>query len=309
MSFDSAWTYNKLWLKGKVYMSKALSEDRESEMFPFFAAIALELIARATLAKVHPVLLADPREGENILYVFGFQKKPLYIPISVPTKTVLERCEVIVPNFTENEKTFCKEITIKRNEELHSGNLGFDNFPTKIWLSKYYKTLKILLEFQEKTLLDFLGSDEANAAEEMIAERDANLEKTIKDRISIHKKSFEALSIEIQTEKISNSEKDKWFGSRVYRKDEICPSCGNNGILTGKLISISEGKASDADIIQNLNILPTHFICLCCDLQLTNHQELDAIELGGQYKIEEIFDPREYFEIENIEPDFDYGND
>ncbi|SFI13961.1 hypothetical protein [Halpernia frigidisoli] len=309
MSFDSAWTYEKLWLKAKVYISKALSEDRESEMFPFFSAIALEFIARATLAKVHPVLLADPREGENILYVFGFQKKPLYIPISVPTKTVLERCEVIVPNFTENEKTFCKEITIKRNEELHSGNLGFDNFPTKIWLSKYYKTLKILLEFQEKTLLDFLGSDEADAAEEMIAEREANLEKTIKDRISRHKKSFKALSIEIQTEKISNSERDKWFGSRVYRKDEICPSCGNNGILTGKLISISEGKASDSDITQNLNILPTYFICLCCDLQLTNHQELDSIELGGQYKIEEIFDPREYFEIENIEPDFDYGND
>lgn len=308
MSFDSAWTYNKLWLKSKVYISKALSEDRESEMFPFFAAIALEFIARATLAKVHPVLLADPREGENILYVFGFQKKPLYIPVSVPTKTVLERCEVIVPNFTENEKTFCKEITIKRNEELHSGNLGFDNFPTKIWLSKYYKTLKILLEFQEKTLLDFLGSDEANAAEEMIAERDASLEKKVRDRISNHKNKFSSLSIEIQREKILNSV-SMWLGARAYRKDEICPSCGNKGILTGKLISISDGRANDSDITQNLNILPTYFICYCCDLELTNHQELDAIELGGQYKIEETYDPREYFEIENIEPDFDYGND
>lgn len=309
MSFDSAWTYDKLWLKGKVYISKALLQDRESEMFPFFAAIALEFIARATLAKIHPVLLADPREGENILYVFGFQKKPLYIPISIPTKSVLERCEVIVPNFTENEKTFCKEITTKRNEELHSGNLGFDNFPTKVWLSKYYKTLKILLEFQEKTLLDFLGNDEAVAAEEMIAEREADLEKRVRDRISLCKKNFASLTIEMQTEKISNSEKDKWFGSRVYRKIEICPSCGNNGAMTGKLISVSEGTANGYEITQKMNILPTHFSCLCCDLELTNHQELDAIEIGGQYKIEEVFEPRDYFEIDDIEPDFDYGND
>ncbi|WP_236847945.1 hypothetical protein [Chryseobacterium sp. IHB B 17019] len=34
------------------------------------------------------------REGENILYTFGFQRRPLYIPISIPTKSVLERCEV-----------------------------------------------------------------------------------------------------------------------------------------------------------------------------------------------------------------------
>ncbi|KFC19164.1 hypothetical protein [Chryseobacterium sp. FH1] len=309
MSFDSAWTYEKLWLKGKVYISKALLQDRESEMFPFFAAIALEFIARASLAKIHPVLLADPREGENILYVFGFQKKPIYTPISIPTKSVLERCEVIVPNFTDSEKVFCKEITTKRNEELHSGNLGFDNFPTKVWLSKYYKTLKILLEFQEKTLLDFLGNDEAEAAEEMIAERDADLEKRVRDRISLYRRNFALLTIESQKEKISISEKDKWFGSRVYRKDETCPSCGNNGVMTGKLISVMEGTANEYEITQKMNILPTHFSCLCCDLELVNHQELDAIELGGQYKIEEVFEPREYFELDDYEPDFDYGND
>lgn len=82
-------------------------------------------------------------------------KKDLFIHLfSILTKLIIERCEVIVPNFTESEKVFCKEIIVKRNEELHSGNLGFENFPTKIWLSKYYKTLKILLEFQGKTLLD-----------------------------------------------------------------------------------------------------------------------------------------------------------
>lgn len=111
MTFESDWTYEKLWLKAKLYLQKALAEDREGETFPLWASISLEFICRATLAKIHPVLLADPREGENILYVFGYQKKPNYIPISIPTKTVLERLEVVVPNFTNNEKDFCKEIT------------------------------------------------------------------------------------------------------------------------------------------------------------------------------------------------------
>ena len=301
MSFNSAWTYEKLWLKAKNYINKALLQDRESEMFPFFAAIALEFIARATLAKVHPALLAEPKDGENILYAFGFQKRPLYTPISIPTKLVLERCEIIVPNFTESEKAFCKEFTVKRNEELHSGNLGFENFHTRIWLSKYYKTLKILLEFQDKTLLDLLQNNEAEAAEEMISERDADLEKIVRDRISINKKAFNSLPVDLKNEKITNAIKDKWFGNRAYRKDETCPACGNIGIVTGKLISVSEGKANEYEIIQNINVLPTHFFCFNCDLVLENHQELDSIELGGQYKIEESFKPWEYFEEDDVE--------
>jgi hypothetical protein len=37
--------------------------------------------------------------------------------------------------------------------------------------------------------------------------------------------------------------------------------------------------------------------------------ELDVLEMGGQYRVEEVFDPREYYDIANFEPDFDYGND
>lgn len=309
MKFESVWTYDKLWLKAKVYIQKAFEEDRDGDMFPFWSAIALELIARATLASVHPVLLADPREGENILYVFGYHKKPLYNPISIPTKTVLERCEVVVANFTDSEKAFCKDITIRRNEELHSGGLGFDSYPTNKWLSKYFKVLKILLEFQKKSLEDFLGIDEADAAEEMIAEREATLEKSIRDRISKHKKFFDNLELIMKDERVEKSKLEKSFAIRHYRKDLTCPACGNLGMLGGKLISVSESIAGDSEIIQNLNVLPTYFKCFCCNLELNNHAELDVVELGGQYKMEEIYDPREYFDLEDREPDFDYGND
>ena len=308
MTFESDWTYDKLWLKAKMYLQKALEEDRESEAFPLWASISLEFVCRTTLAKIHPVLLADPSAGENILYVFGFQKKLTYIPISIPTKTVLERLEVVVPNFTSDEKDFCKEITTKRNAELHSGILGFSAYPTKKWLSKYFKTVKVLLDYQGKSLIDLMGKEEADAAEEMIKERDATLEKTVKDRVSSQHKAFFALSEELRSERISLSERLKWTIKGSYKKEEICPSCRNQGVITGKLISVSDGKAGDEEIIQNLNVLPIEFKCFCCNLELTTHLELDVIEMGGQYKIKEVFDPKEYFDI-SFEPDFDYGND
>jgi hypothetical protein len=309
MIFDSVWTYDKLWAKSKFYIQKAFAEDRESETFSLWAAIALEFVARATLARVHPVLLADPREGEHILYAFGYQKKVEYTPISIPTKSVLERCAVVVPNFTENERKFCKAITNRRNEELHSGGIGFDGFHPKKWLSKYYKTLKILLEFQGKNLIDLLGKEEAGAAEEMIKERDSELEKEVKDRISLHIKEFRSLSPEMQEERVANSKIAKYSATRPYKKDEQCPACGNIGILSGKLISVSDGKAGEDAIEQDFNVLPTGFECFCCGLQLSNHLELDVVEMGGQYKITEVYSPREYFDIPVDEPDFDYGND
>ncbi|HEY0298620.1 MAG TPA: hypothetical protein VGB84_05305 [Arachidicoccus sp.] len=308
MSFESVWTYEKLWLKAKLYMQKALMEDRDGDSFPFWAALSLEFIARSILARVHPVLLADPREGENILYAFGYQKRPSFTPISVPTKTVLERLEFIVPNFTQNEKDFCKEIATRRNSKLHSGSLGFMDYPTRKWLSKFYRIVKLMLEFQGKTLADLLGNDEAIAAEEMIKERDTSLEKNIRDRISEYRKKYESLPEEIKKERIINLDRLKWTIRGNYKKDETCPACGNIGVMTGKLISISDGKAGESEIIQHTNVLPTEFKCLSCDLELTNHMELDAIELGGQYKIEQTFDPKEYYDIPS-EEDFDYGND
>jgi len=221
---------------------------------------------------------------------------------------VLERCEIIVPNFTKIEKDFCLNITSRRNEELHSGGLGFEDFPTKKWLSTYFQVLKILLDSLGKTMNDLLGEEEGEAAEEMIREKDASLEKTVRDRIAKCSREYLALTPEEQSALVSNFNKEKWRVLGRYKKEEKCPSCLNQGVLTGKLISTSSAKVGEAEIIQHLNILPTGFKCLCCGLEINNHLELDIIEMGGQYKTEEIFDPKDYYEI-TFEPDFDYGND
>ena len=52
------WSSDALWNKAKLYIERAFTGDRDSETFPFFAAIGLEFLARAALAHVHPSLLA-----------------------------------------------------------------------------------------------------------------------------------------------------------------------------------------------------------------------------------------------------------
>lgn len=306
---DNIWTYDKLWNKAKVYMQRALAEDREGELFPFWCAISLEFILRATLAKVHPALLADPSSGDNLLYVFGHIRSAKHVPISIPTKTVLERCEAIVPNFTEIEKNFCKEMTIRRNEEIHSGGLGFDGFSNNKWLSKYYRTLKIILSFHEKNLDELIGRDEVEAANEMISEKEKDLLKKVLDRISFHKKEYEKLENEKQNERIALSMLSKQRKVGLYGKEQQCPACSNMGLFDGKLISSSDGKATESEIVMNINVLPISFSCDCCGLSLANHLELDAVDLGGQYKLEEKYSPQEYYDLGAYEPDFDYGND
>ena len=51
--------------------------------FLFCTAIALGFITRETWVRVHLVFIAKSKEGENTLYTFGFQKRPLYTHISI----------------------------------------------------------------------------------------------------------------------------------------------------------------------------------------------------------------------------------
>ncbi len=83
------WNYDDLFLKARLYMARAFKEDRDSSLFSFWASLGLELLARSTLSKVHPSLLADPTQGDNILYACGFPgKNP---PKSIPAKSVFSR--------------------------------------------------------------------------------------------------------------------------------------------------------------------------------------------------------------------------
>ena|ERR1700674_1353063 len=117
------WTSEALYGKARVYIQRAQNEKLDSPLFGFWMSLSLELLCRAALAKIHPVLLADPTKEENIQYVFGINPKKN--PKSVQAKTVFARRSVFIPNFTDKMSVHCLIMADRRNSELHSGMKSF----------------------------------------------------------------------------------------------------------------------------------------------------------------------------------------
>ncbi|WP_436491561.1 hypothetical protein [Chitinophaga sp. ARDCPP14] len=310
--FTSVWEFDLLWSKCNVYTQKAISESRESPMFPFWCALALEFLGRATLSKIHPVLLADPREGDNILYVFGFSKAE-GPPKSIAAKTVFDRCFKIVPGFTKKELDACLKLIDRRNEELHSGSAAFADYSTKHWLADFYNACKILLEFLGFSLEILFGKSEGSAAEEMITEVDTKLLKAVKLSISKFAKSFAELSDAEKESKLKMGSEKALENHRSGTKIEKCICCNADGLLAGKVVSVSQDKLIDGDIIYERIILPTSFTCYSCGFKLIDHQELVIADYGGQFTEQVVWDPSDFHGISTTEIDpadlYDYGND
>lgn len=327
---NSDWSYDSLFNKARLYIERALQADRNSSLFPFWCSLGLEFIGRATLAKIHPALIADPREGNNILHAFGYSLKK-GVPKTIGAKTIFLRLQIIIPGFTFDDEKFCQSFMNMRNEELHTGTPVFEDFSTNVWLTKFYKSVKVLLEFQEKLLEDLFGKEEADIAEQMIAEDNEELVSKIKAKISKYKDVFEELEKEEKEERITKAKtKIREFITsekldNKYKRVE-CPSCKNEALIIGKYISQSEPKVVDDAIEVHHNILPIGLRCFCCGLKFQSNGELSVASLGGQFGVEDYVEPMEYYEIEidsygeltiddydlsdfDFDPDFDYGND
>ena len=127
------WSHLNLWNKSKTYLKRGFSEKRESDLFYLWLSLGLELLGRATLAEIHPTLLADPQtqKGDNLLYALGFPSGKS--PKSVSINVVFDRCKSIIPEYTKNEFDFCIEQMGKRNAELHSGESPFTEETSSTW--------------------------------------------------------------------------------------------------------------------------------------------------------------------------------
>jgi len=140
------WSMQTLYNKSRLFIERAHEQPVNSHLFAFWASLALELLCRAALAKIHPVLLADPREDGSILFAFGVQ--PAKPPKSIVTKAIVVRCTRLVTGFTEEMAAHCALMADRRNAELHSGAVGFDNFDNSAWLPGTYEVINMgLREF------------------------------------------------------------------------------------------------------------------------------------------------------------------
>ena len=132
-------------------------------------SLSLELLARAALAPVHPVLSADPKQQDNIHYAFGIV--PQNVPKSIQAKAVLARCFVFIQGFTDKMSGHCLIMADRRNSELHSGAAAFEGIDNSKWLPATYEVAEVLLHHIDRTFADFLGDEHSQVAIEALKDR------------------------------------------------------------------------------------------------------------------------------------------
>jgi len=94
-------------------------------MYGFWSSLALEFLARATLAKIHRALLADAKDNasEDLLFAFN-SRTPQKSPKSIVASLVFRRCRAIYQEkSTKEDEDFCVAMAERRNSELHTGGV------------------------------------------------------------------------------------------------------------------------------------------------------------------------------------------
>ncbi len=289
--------YTDLYNKSKVFIHKGISNRNENDMSEFllWASLSLELLGKATLSFVHPSLVVDPNDPKGLLVACGYKKHDDFKTIQA--KTVFERLQtsLSIKKFDQKKKEFCMSLANKRNADLHSGLLPFDGIRLEAILPQFWEACSILLEFQNKTLEEWIGQDEATRANQIIDDHTAILKTLIESRVESYRNEY----------------KKKYFNSPpmikyVLDEDEgliTCPSCNNEALAYGELNDKEYIEESDENPWYSVftyfyDITEVH--CWYCDLKLNGYEEVAV-----------VFEEPSFTTLVEEEPDydFDYGND
>jgi len=301
-------TYNPdaLWLKAKLFLNHAMDDDgaRTFDEQALWAALALELLAKAALSRHSPVLIAAPSEdGGNLLAAVGLTKADRFV--SVPAKTLISRCSKAFPPFSERESSLIMQA---RNEYLHGGAAVYTKLPASAWWPKYWSQAAILVLVQDRTIEDLVGVDRMETVEAYLATNKQNIEHRAETLIRRAQQRY----AQIRSGKASVKDAAEWArfpdltAGLNYRDAAGCPSCGEEGNIEGDEVlerdrNHEQVSEDDYDIWDELTVSAEYFSCSKCQLVL------DSVELVAAAGLEETFwirddDPDTTLELE-------YGND
>lgn len=307
-----------LYAKSKLYIRRGFraQADKDTEEYQLWASLALELLGKAALAKVHPALVADPTHFQSLFAACG---RPISTDIkTITAKTLFERLGHIDKAFDSRHQKFCEQMALRRNAELHSGESPFSGMSAEAWEREFWGAIQTVLEMLDETLESWLGAEEAKAPAKIIEQAEEALQWAVQHRVSRRKEQFEKdyANPAQRAKVVTDSKMLRWNDFTWDGSDRIkCPSCGSLGFLGGTLwseevIDSEPGWAeTDEDGIA-YGELPTEtvrksfsceiFECPVCGLHLYGTKEIAAADLPDEFELEE--ERERHFEEE-------YGND
>lgn len=308
MSID----YDSLWNKTKTLLDRALRarDAEQSEDFQLWGAVALEILGKARLAKLHPALVVDPNSTDSLLVACG-------VSVTCDLRTigaaaVFKRCQKTVDGFDKTCLDFSIALAEDRNADLHSGAIPFTGKDPEAWLNKYWTVVELLVAAQGRTLDELIGPDEAAAARTIIADARNTLAVGIERRIAKFAKLFAARPLDERNLRAAASKSLEDHLSRSGDDEDTtvqCPACKNAARLTGSLVHEVPGERveeydfeEDAPWVRwvDCTFAAEDLRCSACGLRLFGMEELDAAGIASDYEKTLIK------EVDEGEP---YGND
>lgn len=295
-----AWDAQALYDKAVRYMQQAQGIEIDQWDYGLWSSLALELLARAALANIHPALLAEPdKSGSNLVSALGFapiEKK--FSPKSIALSEVFKRLGAMLPDFLPEHESFGSQHTSYRNTELHSGELGFDGVKGSSWQPRFYQTCAILLRSMELTLQDFVGADEAKAAEAIMAAAADESAKAVRGDVEAHRKVWHAKP---DGERVTLSGQAQLWATRQAGHRVKCPACGSDALVIGSPVSAPSRKLEKDEIIERQEHLPNLFECVACGLKITGLSRLAVVDLADRYIKTETYDAADFYALERDE--------
>ena len=170
---------------------------------------------------------------------------------------------------------------------MHTGGLPFENLKPQKWLQSYYEVLDILCRHLEHDLDDLLGSDEAEAARELLKGSAKELRSSVKESISAHKKVFND-KLEEEKQQLRN---DALIHSRTAKSSaelsELvdCPGCSSSGLVTGRLIRSAKPYYDEGRLLQEVTGLSESYSCHACGLILPSASHLRWSGIDPQFTV------------------------
>jgi hypothetical protein len=300
-SNNMSWERDPLLAKARLFFERAFEQPREDPLFGLWCSLALEMLARATVGSVSPTLLAEPDPNHKFLLQAlnrGPEKGPRK---SIGTVQVFALCRVLFPDFSEADMVAALALANRRNEELHSGNSAFAEYPPKYCLGGFYRICLLLTKSLGESLESVFGAEEARVAEKILAESQIEVKKRVLELIAAHRKVFlqKPESERLAAAENAKGEADKLAFKRHHRA--VCPACQCAGTLQGEPFGPERASNEDGMIKVRQAVSPTSFSCSACGLRLEGYPQLEVAELGGQYTRATEYSPEDYFGLVNPE--------
>jgi hypothetical protein len=309
-----------LYAKSQVYIRRGFraQSEADTEEYQLWASLALELLGKAALARVHPALVADPTHYQSLFAACGRQLSPDIKTITA--KTLYERLSNIEKTFDARHQKFCEQMALRRNAELHSGESPFSGMSSEVWESEFWGATETVLAMQDETLESWMGAQDAKAPAKIVEQAEVALQWAVKNRVSRCKEAFEkkVQDIKRRREAIEKSKDLSWNDYTWDDQDRAqCPACESLGFLGGSLwneevVDTEPGETVGWSEIDDegewypptetieKNFTFEEFVCLICGFRLYGAKEIGAAEL-----------PEEFAKTETREREFgeEYGND